>query len=107
MGRNDADSPNELTRRAVVLRCSEWSSMRQNVLNDSDVLEYAQNFVVQRHRSRDLPDGAALFDNKRFDACLTQPAGSNRSRGAETHNYNVELRIAPPSIQISSGLLGS
>jgi hypothetical protein len=68
--------------------------MRQNVLNDSDVLEYTQNLVVQRHRSRNFPDGAALFDNKRFDAGLPHPACSNCASGAQTHNYNVELRIA-------------
>src|SRR5215831_5314945 len=77
-----------------MLGCAEWRGMRQNLFDDSDVLEDAQDLVVERHGARDFPDGAAFLKDDGLDAHLPQPAGRHSPHGTEPHDRNIEVFLA-------------
>ncbi len=70
---DDMDSPDELAVDTKVFRRGERCGVGQDFLGNSEILQDAEDLVIDGDGARDLPDRLALIDNERSKARLTEP----------------------------------
>jgi hypothetical protein len=75
-----------------VLRGTEGRCVREDFVDYAEILEDAENFMVNRDGSGYIPDAAALIENDCANARLAKPASGDGARRAKANHGHFVMR---------------